>query len=540
MLESYVKGKATRDVPESCVDNCEGADEARVRSGPDSESKKGSGRDVVRSGASPDHRTRHRKLHAVPPLSELSSASTDDPGALRDNGSEAFDARILLLGMNHRTASIDVRECFAVGDPVASLQKLAANDEIEEAMLLSTCNRVELVVSTHRPEAARRRLRHFLEHDLCSSALPLGVSLADYTYEYQDGEAVAHVFRVASSLDSMVVGEPQILGQVKGAYSAASEAGVCGPVLARLFQRAFATAKRVRNETRIAERPVSVPRVAVKLASKIFEDLSDKTALLIGAGEMIEVALESLRREGLAAVRIVNRTRGNAVTLARRFGATAHGLEELDDLLVEADVVLSCIGGDGPLLDSDRVAQALRSRHARPVFFIDIGVPRNIDPEVNLLENAFLYDLDDLQDIAATNTEERRREGDRAEEIVLEEQQSFDGWLSALQAVPTIRDLRSRAEEIRIAAIERTASRLGLDDMQEGQRDALEMLTRSIVNNLLHSPLVCLRGESGRSREEGLAMLEAARALFGLGDPETARTDRPTAYDLPESRNARI
>jgi glutamyl-tRNA reductase len=310
--------------------------------------------------------------------------------------------------------------------------------------------------------------------------------------------------------------------------------------MSSLFQRAFATAKRVRNETQIGERPVSVPRVAVRLASKIFEELSDKTALLIGAGEMIELALESLQREGLAAVRIANRTRRNAAALAERFGASAHGFEELDELLAEADVVLSCIGGDGPLLDSDRVAQALRSRHARPVFFIDIGVPRNVDPDVNLLENAYLYDLDDLQDIAASNAEGRRREGDRAEQIVLEEQQSFDGWLSALQAVPTIRDLRFRAEEIRVAAIERTAGRLGLDDMREGQREALEMLTRSIVNNLLHSPLVCLRGESGRGHEEGLAMLEAARSLFGLGEGEAARTDRPIAHDLPERRKARI
>jgi glutamyl-tRNA reductase len=452
-------------------------------------------------------------------------------------GDETPATTILLLGMNHRTAPIEVRERFAVSDSAAALQKLAESDEIEEAMLLSTCNRVELVVTTHQPAAASRRLLHFLKCDLGSDSLPQGVPLEDCTYEYRDHEAVAHVFRVASSIDSMVVGEPQILGQVKDAYNAASEAGVCGPVLARLFQRAFATAKRVKNETRIGERPVSVARVAVRLASEIFEDLGDKTALLIGAGDMIELALESLQREGLAAVRIVNRTRSNAVALARRFGASAHGFEELDDLLAEADVVLSCIGGDGPLLDSARVAQALRARHTRPVFFIDIGVPRNIDPEVNRLDDAYLYDLDDLQGIAATNAEERQREGERAEQIILEEQRRFDGWLSALQAVPTIRDLRSRAEEIRVGAIERAAIRLGLDDMREGQREALDVLTRSIVNKLLHSPLARLRAESGP--EEGLAMLEAARALFELDDRKAARSSRSTVRDLPAHRDAR-
>jgi len=456
---------------------------------------------------------RHRQLDseqvAVPLPADTQTAST----------------KILLLGMNHRTAPIEVRERFAVSDPTALLQKLADSDEIEEAMLLSTCNRVELVVTTHRPAAARHRLLHFLRYDLGSDALPSSLSLEDYTYEYEDREAVAHVFRVASSIDSMVVGEPQILGQVKGAYKTASEAGVCGPVLARLFQRAFATAKRVRNETQIGERPVSVARVAVGLANNVFEELTDKTALLIGAGDMIELALESLQREGLAAVRIANRTHSNAAALARRFDASAHGLEDLDDLLAEADVVLSCIGGDGPLLGRDRVERALRARPARPVFFIDIGVPRNVDPAVNRLDNAFLYDLDDLQDIAASNAEERRREGNRAEQIVVEEQQHFDGWLSALQSVPTIRDLRSQAEEIRVGAIERAASRLGLDDLEEGQREALDVLTRSIVNKLLHSPLAQLRAES--SPEEGLATLEAARALFGLDDREAAGADRP-------------
>jgi len=466
------------------------------------------------------------------------NATEREPSVLRllaDD--ETSSVKILLLGMNHRTAPVEVRERFAVSDSKAALQKLKESNVFEEAMLLSTCNRVELVVTTHRPAAARHRLLHFLQHNLGSGVLPPSVSLEDCTYAYEDDEAIAHVFRVTSSIDSMVVGEPQILGQVKDAYRTASEMGACGPLLSRLFQRAFATAKRVKNETRIGERPVSIPRVAVKLAGKIFEDLSDKTALLIGAGDMIELALESLQREGLAAVRIANRTRKNAALLARRFDASPHGFDELDDLLVEADVVLSCIGGDTALLDSNRVAQALRARGTRPVFFIDIGVPRNVDPEVNDLDNAFLYDLDDLQDIADSNAKERRREGQKAEQIIIEEQQGFEGWLTTLQAVPTIRDLRSHAEDIRVGAIERAANRLGLDRMQEEQREALDMLTRSIVNKLLHSPLARLRAESGR--EEGPAMFEVARELFGLDERESAPDESTTSRDQPDCESRR-
>jgi glutamyl-tRNA reductase len=309
----------------------------------------------------------------------------------------------------------------------------------------------------------------------------------------------------------MVVGEPQILGQLKGAYRAAVECGACGAILTRLLQRAFATAKRVRRETSIAERPVSVARVAVDLARQIFEDMREKSALLVGAGEMIELALEALRGEGLGAIRVVNRTPLHAATLAARFGASAHGLDELPELLVGSDVVLTSIGADAPILDAPRVEQALRQRHNRPIFVIDIGVPRNVDPEVNRIENVYLYDIDDLAGVAAANADERRRETIRAEAIVLEEQQRFDGWLAALHAVPTIRDLRARAEEVRGQELERALARLGLD---ETQRRGVEALTRSIVNKILHAPVSRLRANA--EREDGLVYLEAARVLFGL------------------------
>jgi len=420
----------------------------------------------------------------------------------------------LLLGMNHRSAPVEVRELFAVDDVRDALAKLAAGEDVDEAVLVSTCNRVEAVVTTREPERAREHLLRFFAQELAKgAALPDGGRLESYLYEHRDHEATAHVFRVASSIDSMVVGEPQILGQMKGAYREAVSGGSCGPILSRLFQRAFATAKRVKNETRIASRPVSVARVAVDLARQIFEDLNDKTALMIGAGEMIEMALFALQREGLGAQRVANRTRARAEGLATRFGATAHGLDELDALLESSDVVLSCIGGDDPLLTPERVKRALRARRGRPIFLIDIGVPRNIHPGVNDLDNVYLYDIDDLQNVAAANEEERKRESLDGERIVLEERERFAGWMVSLKSVPTIRHLRARAEAVRMSEIERVASRLSLD---ERQREGVEALTRAIVNKILHPPLARLGAQT--DREEGRAVLDEARALFALDD----------------------
>ena len=432
--------------------------------------------------------------------------------------------KVLLLGMNHRSAPVDVRERFAAVDPGTLLQKLVDRPEVDEAVLISTCNRVEVIVTTETPDAARHALYEFFARDLAEGELPAGTRLHDMTYLRHGREAVDHVFRVASAIDSMVVGEPQILGQVKDAYRAAVEAGVCGPVLSRLFQRAFATAKRVKNETGIAQRPVSVARVAVDLAKQIFETLDDKTALLIGAGEMIEAALVALDDHGLGRRRVANRTAAHAETLAARFSATAHGLAELDDLLLDSDVVLTCVGGDAPILTRERVAASLERRRGKPLFLIDIGVPRNIDPGVHDLDSAYLYDLDDLQEVAAANAEGRRRESERAEQIVYEEREQFEGWLVALQAVPTIRNLRDRSERIRQAEIDRFAGRLRLDDTQA---ETLEQLTRSIINKIMHAPISRLRDET--DREAGLIRLEEARALLALDEPsdETARARAP-------------
>ena len=435
--------------------------------------------------------------------------------------------KLVLFGMNHRTAPLDVREGLAVDDPTPALQKLARSEEVDEAVLLSTCNRIEIVVLTRDVDAARLRLRSFFRRELSGGASDVGETALDRAlYEHRDGDAMRHVLRVASALDSMVVGEPQILGQTKDAYRSAVECGASGPILDRLYQRAFATAKRVRTETRIAERPVSVARVAVNLARQIFEDFSDKQALLVGAGEMIELALKSLQESGLRSVRVANRTAERAADLAVAHGASAHGLDELPRLLTESDVVLTSIAVDRPILTESLLRSALDSRRGRPIFVIDIGVPRNADPAIDALDEVYRYDIDDLVSVADENAEERRREQARAEAIVAEEQQRFDGWFAALRAVPTIKHLRARVEEIRSAEIERALPALALD---EAGREAVDALTRAIVNKVLHAPLSRLREEA--EREEGVAVLEIARLLFGLDEPVPTRGARSRRDD---------
>jgi glutamyl-tRNA reductase len=435
--------------------------------------------------------------------------------------------RLLLVGMNHRTAPLAVRERFAVAHPAAWLPKLVDGEEVVEGVLVSTCNRVEALVRARNLDAARHRLRAFFARELGrGEPLPHDLSWDAVLYEYVDSAAIRHVFRVASSIDSMVVGEPQILGQLKDAYRDAVECGACGAILNRLFHRAFATAKRVRSITGIAARPISVARVAVELSRQIFETLDGKTALLVGAGEMVELTLEALHGDGLAAIRVANRTRAHAEELAARFHATAHGLDELPGLLARSDVVLTSLAAATPMLDAEPFRVALHERRRRPIFVIDLGVPRNVDPEVDQLDGVYLYDLDDLAGVSRAHAEVRRRETVRAEAIVQGEVERFDGWLSALHAVPTIRHLRGRAEAIRSRELERAANRLGLS---EEQRRGVDALTRAVVNKLLHAPLSRLRRTA--EREEGIAYLEAARVLFALDDPGAPGAEADPAGD---------
>lgn len=425
--------------------------------------------------------------------------------------------KILLVGMNHRTAPVELRERFAVPDPGPWLEKLLRSEELEEVVLLSTCNRVEVVATTPHLEAGRHRLEAFFLQELGADTTPRPGP--EILYTHVDRAAVRHLLRVAASLDSMIVGEPQILGQVKDAYRAAVEASASSAVLNRLFSQAFQTAKRVRTETEIAARPVSVARVAVDLARQIFEDLHGKRALLVGAGEMIELALDTLRDAGLASVVVANRTAARAQALAQRYGASPYGLEALPELLRSCDIVLTSLATERPILDRDLFERALRGRRA-PVFAIDLGVPRNIAPEVGRLGGVYLYDVDDLSGVAETNAEQRRHEAQRAGAIVDEAVERFDGWLAALRAAPTIRELRSRADHVRERELDKALRKLALDP--EG-RQVLEALSHAIVNKILHAPVSRLRAFA--ERDSGIAYLETARELFALDDSKRSAED---------------
>jgi len=429
--------------------------------------------------------------------------------------------KLLLVGMNHRTAPVAFRERFAVQDPSEFFPRLLAFEEIREAAIISTCNRIEviLLLDRDRIDWGSEWLRYEFFRQLAGDEpLPAHDSLEQMFYEHREREVVRHLFRVSASLDSLVVGEPQILGQIKDAYRIAQENKALGKVLSRIFEHAFATAKRVRHETQIAEGAVSVARVAVSLGKQIFENFEGKTALLIGAGEMIEAAVKALQVEGLSSIRIANRTFSRAEHLAAEFSGTAHTLEEIPTLLQEADVVLTCIGGDGTILDKPQMTGVAKLRRGKPLFVIDIGVPRNVAADVGEIDNVYLYDVDDLSEAAEMNAQQRREAMFLAEEIILEEEAEVTRWLSSLQVVPTIRELCATAEQIRQQEQNKTFARLDLDEQQQ---KAVEALTRSIVNKLLHVPLVRLR-ESGAS-EDGAKHVEAARHLFGLQHEEEER-----------------
>jgi len=419
---------------------------------------------------------------------------------------------LLVVGVNHHTAPVEVRERLAFADEElpAALETLMAEDSLREAMILSTCNRVEVWAAAEAPAAVREVLANHL-------AKARGVdpeTLRPLLYAREGLEAVAHLFRVAASLDSMVVGEPQILGQVKAAYAQAHAAGAAGPLLSRAVHAAFRAAKRIRTETAIARSAVSVSYAAVELARKIFGDLGGKAVLLLGAGEMSELAARHFRDRGIARLLVANRTPGRAEELARQIGGEA--LPSLEAALhnAEADIVLCSTAAPGYLVTRVDAQRLLAARRHRPVFFIDIAVPRNVEPSVNELDGAYLYDIDDLQAVVESNRKEREREAERAEALVLEELDRFAGRLADRAAVPTIRSLRERVEEIRQEELARTLGRL--KEASPETRAAVEALSASLVNKILHTPIQRLKLERG----EGRRFRELVRDLFDLGPEE--------------------
>lgn len=420
---------------------------------------------------------------------------------------------IILLGMNHKTAPVEIREqlAYACGQNVNPLHMLPHLDHVDELFFLSTCNRVELLFTCRDPQDAMKEVKAILRTYLGTSSSVLKDS---YIYTHQDLEAVQHLFRVASSLDSMVVGEPQILGQIKSAYREATEYRTVKVILNRLLHKTFSVAKRVRTETCIGSCAVSISYAAVELARKIFGDLRDKRVLLIGAGEMAELAAEHFLAQGVRNMVVANRTLERAVDLARRFKAETVPFEHLHDMLVRTDVVLSSTGSPEPILNYHDVKSRMRERRNRPLFFIDIAVPRDVDPKVNSIDNVYVYDIDDLQGVIDLNRQERKKEAERAEHIIAEETLRFHDWLGTLNVVPTIVALREKAETIRRGELQKTFSHLS--HLSGNDRSAIETLTQAIVKKLLHDPILFLKKKADRESKD--VFVDYTQQLFNLSN----------------------
>ena len=422
------------------------------------------------------------------------------------------NADLLIVGLNHRSAPVEVRErlAFNNGTLAAALRRLVDTDTVREGMILSTCNRVEIITSAVDVSAADERVKTFLAETQGSSR----AAFEEHLYTRTGKDALSHLFRVAASLDSLVVGEPQILGQVKDAYATASEVGTLGEVLHRCFHKTFAVAKRVRSETRVAAKAVSVSSAAVELARSIFDHLQDKTAMVIGAGEMGELAVRHLQNHGIGKVLVTNRTFSRAVELAKEFNGTVVPFEQFHKHLYLADIIIGSAGGDEYLVRTAAVEEALRERKRRPMFLIDLGVPRNFDPRLNKLENIFLYDIDDLEHVIEGNKDEREREALKAEAIVTEEVEAFWQWLSGLEVTPTIIALREKAEAIRQRELEKTLATL--KDLPPQALKAIEALSSGIINKLLHPPIAYLKSASRTSDAENAREVAVVRRIFGL------------------------
>ncbi len=422
--------------------------------------------------------------------------------------------RVLVIGLNHKTASVEVREKLAFNGPKLeeALVKLKELPEVREAALLSTCNRVEIVTRVDSAPAAAESIKNFLSgfHNLSRKDFESSL------YTHSDSDAIRHIFRVASSLDSMVVGEPQILGQLKAAFDFALSKKTTSVLLNNLMKKAITTAKRVRTETRIAENAVSISFAAVELAKKIFTELQGKSFMLLGAGEMAELAARHLVTNGVKDVIVANRTYERGCELAREFCGRAVPFEDMLAQLMYVDIIICSTGAPAYVITKEQMQRVMKGRRHKPVFIIDISIPRNIDPEVNDLDNVYLYNIDDLQQVVHGNIQERKKEAEKAEGIVDEEVTKFKQWISSLDSVPTIVALRQKAEEIKKEELQKFKDKFpGID---ETQIKAIEYLTSAIVNKIIHAPTAALKENS----EESEMLIAIIRKLYGINADEKA------------------
>ena len=417
----------------------------------------------------------------------------------------------IALGINHKTASVDVRERVAFGpDQLAeALRQLCHEGGAREAALLSTCNRSELYLEMET--AAQERVLGWLAS---YHGLPIE-ELHSCAYTYEDDEAVRHMMRVACGLDSLVLGEPQILGQIKDSYDIAREAGTIGPLLGRLFQATFSTAKTVRTDTAIGENPVSVAFAAVSLAKQIFADLGESQALLIGAGETITLVARHLHEQGVRRIVVANRTLERARLLSEELGAEAVVLSDIPDALVNSDIVISSTASQLPVLGKGAVERALKLRKHKPIFMVDIAVPRDIEPQVGDLDDVYLYTVDDLHEVVAENLKSRQGAAQAAEKLVLRGTADFMARMRELAAVDVLRAYRQQGETCRDEELQKALRALANGTAAE---DVLNQLARGLTNKLLHTPSVQLKRLSADGRHEALAV---ARELFGLNSGKT-------------------
>ncbi|CAN2041561.1 Glutamyl-tRNA reductase [Candidatus Magnetomoraceae bacterium gMMP-15] len=416
---------------------------------------------------------------------------------------------IVVIGLNHKTAPVEVREClsFSEEDIDIALESLKTK-AISEVILISTCNRIEILLTTENQNDAITQIKNFL----CSFG---NISLNEFDsslYIHEEDDAVKHIFRVASSLDSMILGEPQILGQMKDAYKLATVKKTSGVILNRLLHRTFFVAKRVRSETGIGDHAVSISYAAIELGRKIFGSLEDKKVLLIGAGEMAELAIEHLIRHKSGLIFVANRTLERGIELADRFKGTAISFEEIENYLKEVDIIISSTGAPSFVLNREHVKKAMKARKNSPLFLIDIAVPRDIDPEINRLSNAYVYDIDDLKGVIDENIEERNQEAVKAERIIDEAVIRFREWRESLNIVPTIKDLKKKMEDIARGEIKKTIN--ALSHANEEDYKALERMSHAMINKFLHDPILFLRGNG--SHGEMNDYIDITRKLFNL------------------------
>ena len=422
------------------------------------------------------------------------------------------DPNLILVGVNHKTTPVEIRErlAFSRGEIEASLERLVGNPETIENIILSTCNRVEIYARVNDTTKGIGLLKDFI----CDYHNISPQELDKYFYSYQDERAVEHLFRVSSSLDSMVLGEAQILGQVKDAYNTARALRSTGMVLNQLFEKAFNVAKKVREETGIAERGVSISSAAVELARKIFEDLENHSVMLVGTGEMAELAAKHLISYGVKTVYVCSRTYERAAALAKTLNGCALDFEMFKDEMYKADIVITSTASPKFIIKKDMVERAIHQRKNKPIFFIDIAVPRDIEPEVNDLENVYLYDIDDLQGVVSANIKEREKEAETAMELIQIEVTKFNNWVVSLDAVPTIVEIRNRADSIRKKELEKALKKM--EPLSEQDENTLHLMTQSILNKIFHKPTINLKKQT--QSQEGHVYLKAIRHLFHLDD----------------------